>query len=156
MIVTDNRTEFQKFQDFLKEIEYERIPNDELDCKFKVDSYDLFQKHLKEYQLSPDVLELVSKFVKIEKYYWLSATMIPTSYFGYDAGEVLKDYNECNEKEKATFEKQIESMVQVVYENQRSLGYHLDEDYMEIGSQMISALHRKKEENQKGEVDSER
>ena len=137
-MVCDN--DFNVFQKLLKDFGYDKIPNEPFECSWKVDSYDFCQRYLKRYRISPDVLEIISKFIPIEKYYWTTITLFPTNYLGYEREDKLVPCYELTKEENEIFEKQIENMVQTVYENQRTLGYDLEGNYMEIGSNILANM----------------
>ena len=46
MIVRNDKTKFEKFQNLLREANYKNIPTTKNEC-WKVDSFDLFQGHIK-------------------------------------------------------------------------------------------------------------
>ena len=143
MICNDN--EFKKFQDLLKTFGYNNIPDEPYECSWKVDSYDFCQRYLKCYRISPDVLEIISKFIPIEKYYWTTITLFPTNYLGYEREDKLVHCYELTKEENEIFQKQVENMVQIVYKNQKALGCDLEWNYMEIGSNILANMVFKNE-----------
>lgn len=143
MVCNDNS--FKEFQKLLKTFGYDKIPKTPYECNWKVDSYDLCQGYLKRYRVSPDVLEIISKFIPIEKYYWTTITLFPTNYLGYEREDKLIPCYELSKEENRIFQKQIENMVQIVYENQRALGCDLEWNYMEIGSNILANMVFKNE-----------
>lgn len=154
MIKRDELTDFQKFQELLKDVGCDNIPQNEYECDYKVDSYDLFQMRIKgHFRLSPEEMTLLSKYIPIEKYYWSSAMMFPSSYLSFYDGNDFKDIYDLNEEEQTIFNEQITQMVKDVYLNQKALGYSLDSDYMEIGSRIVQNLgdiynHTKQNKNE--------
>ena len=106
MVCNDN--EFKKFQDLLKTFGYDNIPDEPYECSWKVDSYDFCQRYLKRYRIKPDVLEIISKFIPIEKYYWTTITLFPTNYLGYKREDKLVPCYELTKEENEIFQKEVE------------------------------------------------
>jgi hypothetical protein len=127
-----NNTDFEKFIKLLKTFEYDEIPQEPYECSWKIDSYRFCQFYLKRFRISPDVLEIISKFISIEKYYWTTVIMFPDNYFGYERGNSLVKIQDLTSEEKDKFQKQMENMVKTVYENQKNLGYNLEGNYLDV------------------------
>ena len=82
MIYQQEDNSFERFQNLLKRLNYPVIPEKPEDC-WKINSYEFCQDYLKTRRVTPSVLENVSKFILIEKYYWTNVTMFPSLYLGY-------------------------------------------------------------------------
>lgn len=125
MIYKQEDNSFEIFQNLLKRLNYPVIPEKPEDC-WKINSYELCQDYLETRRVTPNVLENVSKFILIEKYYWTSVTMFPSRYLGYHNGEKMLDVSKLNKQDQKEFEEEIKDMVQIISQNQRNLGYETE------------------------------
>ena len=148
MIYQQEDNSFERFQNLLRAINYPDIP-DKPEKTWVVNSYDLCQNYLKERRITPAVLELVSKFVPIEKYYWSSVVSFPSLYLMYKDENGIKEFSYLNKEELEHFENRIKEMVETVYKNQKEACFALEDNYTDVVNNVVNWFVELKERKEK-------